>query len=82
MVYWLFLLPGFCATLLLAVKGVSGAGSVRFPNSALCGAKDDCTGVAEFWVLVFGASSGARASDGNGVSFAENFGGVKVLSGG
>ena len=44
----LLMLVSFCTSLLLVVKFVAGAGSSRFPNSALGSANAGCSGVAAF----------------------------------
>ena len=47
---------------------------------ALGGAISGCVGIAEFWVIVFGASYGDSASTGDGVTFAESVECAKVAS--
>ena len=64
------------------VKGLSGSGGGRFPNSALDITDAGCASVAEFWMLVFGVNRGASNSSGDGVIFAESVGGAMVSSGG
>ena len=84
MACWSVPLSSCCTVLLLVVEGVAGAGSGRFLNGTLDGANSGCSGVADFWVIVFGASrsTSASASDRYGAATEENVGGVIVTSGG
>ena len=72
MYFWLVPLSSYCAGLLLVVESVVGSGGDRLRNGALGGTNAGRAGVAEFWVLAFGASRGDITSAGDGIASTEN----------